>query len=78
MQKNTDTIDKNEGLSTEDEAPRGSYKKTEGLRRSIQPMQPSVRYDGGKHIHTLVDYTHQSLKKGLHLFKENGIQALLK
>ena len=71
-----DTIDNKEELSTEDEAPRGSYQNTEGLWRSRRPKQPSKGYGYGEHIHTLVEYTQHSLKKGLKLFKEKVIQAL--
>ena len=78
MQKNMDTIYKNEELSTEDEAPRGLYQNTEGLRSSRQTNQPSIRYGYFNHIHTLVEYTQHSIKKGLKLFKEKGIQALQK
>ena len=77
-QKNMDTIDENEELSTEDESPRGSYQNTEELRLSRLLKQPSARYDYGKHIHMLVDYTQHSLKKVLKLFKEKVIQALHK
>ena len=69
MQKNMDRIDNNKDISTEDEAPRGLYQNTEGLRRSRLPEQPSIRYGYGEHIHTLVEYTQHSLKKGLKLFK---------
>ena len=58
-----DIIDKNKDLSTEDEVPIGSYHNMEGLRRSIQPNQPSKMYDYGNHIHTSVYYTRNSLKK---------------
>ena len=78
MQKIMDTIDKNEEISTEDEAPRGSYHNTEGLRHSRRQKQPSKRYFYGEHIHTLVYYTQHSLKKLLKLFKEKLIQALHK
>ena len=78
MQKNMDTIDNNEDLSTEDWLTRGSYQNTEVLRLSRRPKQPYIRYGYGEHIHNLVDYTQHSLKKELNLFKENGIQALHK
>ena len=78
MQHNMDTIDDNKELSTEYEAQRGLYQNMERLRRSRRPKKPSITYGYGEKIHTLVDYIKHSLKKGLKLFKENGIQALHK
>ena len=78
MQQNMETIDNNEDISTGYEEPRASYKNMEGLWRSIRPKQPSKRYGYCENIHNLVDYTKHSLKKGLKLFKEKGIQVLHK
>ena len=78
MQQNMDIIDGKKDISTDDEAPRGSYQKMEGLWRSRRPKQPSVKYIYGKQISMLVDYTQISLKKVLKLFKEKGLQELHK
>ena len=64
-----DTIDESENISTQDEAPIGSYHNMEGLWPSRLPKQPFIRYVYGNHIHVLLEYTQHSLKKLLKLFK---------
>ena len=53
-------------------------KHPEGLQLSRQQKKPHVRYGYGNHIHTLVNYTQQSLKKGLKLFKKREYKRCTK